>query len=38
VRFDRRLDPRRGVVSTFSGREPPGTGIIYRDLWDWGGP
>jgi hypothetical protein len=31
-------DPARGAVMMFSGREPPGTGVIYDDAWDWGGP
>ena len=29
-------DPARGVAVMFSGREPPGLGIVYRDLWEGG--
>lgn len=30
-------DPARGTVVMFTGREPPGTGVFYNDVWDWGG-
>jgi hypothetical protein len=31
-------DPVRGAVLLFSGREPHGQPILYRDLWEWGRP